>query len=210
MADRFPTQIRIGGQVNRAIIPELLGAINAEGLQSDWGSCLPDITSEEQLLEHMEDGHLTFRDEERAWGEFADLEQFLVENGIPFNRSHCPRYEYDGELVQFRTGMEAPAVAAANDSGVIVIEAPEIQRIRDILKTAQNMEDVRKAMDELNELCFEADIEPLPAFEIVVFPPSEGEEGAFGKNGTNASHGAGPTDAAGHPSSHTEGDSTNE
>jgi hypothetical protein len=47
-----------------------------------------------------------------------------------------------------------------------VIAAPEIQRVREILKTAQNMEDVRKAIDELNDLCFEADIEPLPPFEI--------------------------------------------
>lgn len=166
MADRYPTKIRIGGPVRRGRLAALIRAINAEGLQSDWGSSLPDITSEEQLLRHIEDGCLTFCDESRAWGEFADLEHFLVQESIPFNRWHAPRYEYDGELVQFRTGMQAPAVAAANDSGVIVIEAPEIQRIRDTLKTAQNMEDVRKAMDELNELCFEADIEPLPPFEI--------------------------------------------
>jgi len=166
MADRYPTKIRIGGPVRRKAVPALIRAINAEELQSDWGSCLPDITSEEQLLEQVEDGHLTFCDEERAWGEFADLERFLVQESIPFNRWHAPRYEYDGELVQFRTGMQAPASAAVSDNEVVVINAPEIQRIREILKNAQNMEDVRKAIDELNELCLEADIEPLPPFEI--------------------------------------------
>ena len=166
MADRYPTKIRVGGPVKRQRLAALIRAINAEGLQSDWGSCLPDITSEEELLKNVEGGHLTYCDEERAWGEFLDLEGFLVRESIPFNRWHAPRYEYDGELVQFRKGMDAPATAAANDNGVIVIEAPEIQRIRDILKTAQNMEDVRKAIVELNDLCFEADIEPLPPFEI--------------------------------------------
>jgi hypothetical protein len=166
MADRYPTKIRIGGPVKRQRLAALIRAINAEGLQSDWGSSLPEITSEKGLLEHIEDGHLTFCDENRAWGEFADLERFLVQESIPFNRWHAPRYEYDGELAQFRTGMQAPASAAVNDNEVIVIAAPEIQRVREILKTAQNMEDVRKAIGELNDLCFEADIEPLPPFEI--------------------------------------------
>jgi hypothetical protein len=166
MADRYPTKIRIGGPVKRERLAALIRAINAEELQSDWGSSFPEIASGEQLLEHIEDGHLTFCDEERAWGEFADLECFLVQESIPFNRWHAPRYEYDGELAQFRTGMKTPATAAVNDNEVIVIDAPEIQRVRDILKTAQNMEDVRKAIDELNDLCFEADIEPLPPFEI--------------------------------------------
>ena len=166
MADRYPTKIRIGGQVKRERLAALIHAINAEGLQSDWGSCLPDITSEEELLQNVEGGHLTYCDEERAWGEFVDLEGFLVRESIPFNRWHAPRYEYDGEPAQFGTGMQAPASAAVNDNEVIVINAPEIQRIRDILKNAQNMEDVRKAIDELDALCFEADIEPLPPFEI--------------------------------------------
>jgi len=166
MADRYPTKIRVGGPVKRQRLAALIRAINAEGLQSDWGSCLPEITSEEQLPKHTEAGHLTFRDEDRAWGEFADLEHFLVQESIPFNRWHAPRYEYDGEPAQFGTGMQAPASAAVNDNEVIVINAPEIQRIRDILKNAQSMEDIRKAIDELDDLCFEADIEPLPPFEI--------------------------------------------
>ena len=166
MADRYPTKIRIGGPVKRERLAALIRTINAEGLQSDWGSCLPDITSEEELLKNVEGGHLTYCDEERAWGEFPDLEQFLVENGIPFNRSHSPRYEYDGELAQFRTGMKTPATAAVNDNEVIVIEAPEIQRIRDILKSARNQSDVQRVIDELDNLCLEADIEPLPPFEI--------------------------------------------
>jgi len=166
MAERFPTHISIGGKVERAIIPALIDAINTEELQSDWGIGLPVLRSDKELLERLEDGHLSFFHEERAWGEFPDLEQFLVENGIPFNRSHSPRYEYDGELVQFRKGMETPASAVVNDNGTIMVEAQEIQRVRDILKNAQEMEDVRKAIDELNTLCLEADIEPLPPFEI--------------------------------------------
>lgn len=166
MSDRFPTQIEIGGNVKRTIIPALLAAINAEGLQDTWGNGLPVLTSERELLERSEGGQLVFFDEERAWGEFVDLEQFLVKHKVPFNRSHSPRYEYSGELVQFRAGMDAPEVAASNDSGTVVIEAPEIQRIRDMLKNARSQDDIQKAVDELNALCLEADIEPLPPFEI--------------------------------------------
>ena len=167
MSDRFPTQIRIGGAVKREVIPSLIDAINTEGLQDIWGNTLPTIKSEESLLEHVEEGHLIFRDDDRSWGEFPELEEFLVEKKIAFNRYHSPRYETSGELVQFRPGMDAPVSALANDSAVILIEAQDVQRIRDMLRTSDWPEDTVKIMKELDDLCFEADIAPLPVLEII-------------------------------------------
>ena len=153
--------------MKREVIPSLIDAVNNENLQDVWGNGIQTMGSESELLKYVEEGHLTFRDDDRAWGEFLELEQFLVQEKIAFNRYHSPRYEVSGELVQFRPGMDAPVSALANDSAVILVEAQDVQRIRDMLKASDWPEDTVKIMKELDDLCFEADITPLPAFELV-------------------------------------------
>ena len=167
MSDRFPTQIQIGGNVSRNLLPALMKAINEEQLQNAWGNGIQPIATEEQLLDCIEDDHLYLCDDERAWGEFTDLERFLVEKKIAFDRSHGPRYEYSGELVLFRPGMEAPACAICNDSGTLLVEIEEVQKARDMLKACHTLPETQEVVAALDALCAEADIEPLPPFEIV-------------------------------------------
>jgi len=168
MADRFTAEIRIGGKVKRARIPALIQAINAEQLQQEWGKALPEITTEDQLLSHRnEKGVLWFCNEEQAWGQFEDLEEFLRESGIPFNRGHDPRYDSDGELALFRPGMKEPRYCVADASGALMVAVEKIQNIRDLLKRNPAKTGVQRALRKLNALCEDADIEPLPEFEIV-------------------------------------------
>ena len=49
-----------------------------------------------------EDGLLHFADCEVAWGEFQELEGWLREHGIPFQRQSSGKYEYDPCFVEFR------------------------------------------------------------------------------------------------------------
>jgi len=167
MSDRFPTQIEIGGRLKRSLLPGLMKVINEEGLQNVWGNGIQPITTEAELLQCVEDKHLYLCDDERSWGEFPDLERFLVENDIAFDRSHSPRYECSGELVRFRPGMEAPISAIYSGSGTILVEVEEVRKIRDMLKECRALGDTKEVITALDVLCAEADIEALAPFEIV-------------------------------------------
>ena len=168
MADRFATQISIGGKVKRTLVPALIEAINAEQLQRDWGSDLPEIQNEEELLSHKnEKGVLWFCYDERAWGRFEDLEEFLRKRRIPYDRRHEPRYEYDGELALFRPEKKGVRYCAVDASGALIVPVEGIQRVRDLLKRKPSKTSIKQALRDLNSLCEDADVEPLPAFEIV-------------------------------------------
>lgn len=167
MSDRFPTRIQIGGQVKRGLLPGLIKTINAEGLHSAWDAPLETITTEEELLRCVEESRLQFYDDAKAWGEFAELEFFLAENQIPFDRSHGPHYEISGEIARFRPVMESPACGLCDDSGTILVEIETVREARNQLKACRTLEDTQKVIQALDELCALDDIEPLPVFEIV-------------------------------------------
>jgi hypothetical protein len=64
MAERFPTEIRIGGRVNRKLLPDLMNAINDEELQDTWGHGLDRLVSEDRLLQYVDNGCLQFCNDE--------------------------------------------------------------------------------------------------------------------------------------------------
>jgi len=168
MSDRFPTQVKIGGKIKKALLPQLIAQINSQQLQREFGSDLPIIESETDLLKYKnQDGLLYFCREEQSWGRFADLEKFLVEKGIAFDRHHSPRYEYLGELAQFRTGMKAPHVGIAKDDGALLIDAFSLQEIRDTLKKDKSDKGIQTVLREMDWLCLDADVKPLEPFEII-------------------------------------------
>ena len=167
MSDRFPVVIHIGGAVRRSVVKELIQFINSEVLQQDYGTPLPRIDSEEELLKYKEKGALVFYDDERAWGCFEDLEAFLVKRRIPFDRHQSPRYEYLGELVQYRQGMKWPQTAITGDDWNILVQACEVQEIRNMLRKSQSAGTARRALKKLNALCVDLDVEPLPEFQII-------------------------------------------
>ncbi len=134
MSDRFATQISIGGKIPRKVAEELCGVISSEGLSLGWDGEPFEPKKPEDLVEADKDTGLTLYDVERAWGSFDDLEEFLVEHGIAFDRSHEPKYEYDGELVMFRPGMRVAEVFTADTSGKILVRAEELQNVIKLLR----------------------------------------------------------------------------
>jgi len=166
--DRFQTEISIGGPVPRRHIEELIEVLNAEELQSDWGEPIVKIGDEKDLLAHKNDkGVLWFCDEERAWGIFEGLEEILVKAGIAFNRLHDSRYETDGELAMFRSGMEQPRCCLTDSSGRPVVSVKAIQEIRDSLRKDRSAASIKSAIRQMQALCKNSDVEPLAEFEIV-------------------------------------------
>lgn len=173
MSECFAAHIYIGGQVPKTLVPGLIEAICSEGLRSeDWSSPVGEMSSEKDLLSYVDrNGYLHFTDPERNWGHFDDLEAFLEKNGIAFNRSAEPKFEYSGELVQFRTGMKNPVTSVCDDQENILVETYKVKAIRDslesALKTAKVVQEAGTILQMLNDLCADADITELQKFELV-------------------------------------------
>ena len=91
MADRMAAEIWIGGKLPRSLLDEF----PIDDLRVDWDENPVDRTSEETLLAGREDDHLHFCDCEAAYGEFQELEGWLREHNIPFQRQSSGKYEYD-------------------------------------------------------------------------------------------------------------------
>ena len=129
MADRMAVEIEIGGPVPRRLVDDLIVAIRSEALSlcSDEGPFT--ATTADQLLELSSrdgrQGTLHLLEHEVAWGRLEELESFLIEHGIAFDRWTEAKYEYDAELVQFRAGMKQPVciVTLQNKEPVIAVRA---------------------------------------------------------------------------------------
>ena len=99
MSDRMPAEIWVGGKLPRSLLSEF----PISDLRVDWDENPVDATSEEGILSARdESGLLHFADTEAAYGEFAELEGWLREHNIPFQRQSSGRYEYDACFVEFR------------------------------------------------------------------------------------------------------------
>ena len=99
MADRMAAEIWIGGKLPRSLLDEF----PISDLRLDWDETPVDSTSEQGILSARdESGLLHFADCEIAWGEFEELEGWLREHGIPFERQTSGKYEYDPCFVEFR------------------------------------------------------------------------------------------------------------
>ncbi len=67
------------------------------------------VGDEEEIVEHAasnEKGWLVLTNVEAAWGDFPDLEAFLVSNDIGYDKLCDGKYEFPATLTTFRPGWE--------------------------------------------------------------------------------------------------------
>src|SRR5437870_810723 len=116
MSDRFPALLEIGGSISRPLLLDLLTRIQAAGLRWNWCEDEVAANTPEELLEELRQHDsevLSVGDDEALGGMFESLEEFLVEQGVAFDRHSDAKYEYDGEIVFYRPGMERPGCCLA-------------------------------------------------------------------------------------------------
>ncbi len=172
MSDRFPGLIEIGGPLSRGLVPELLARVQAKTLRWDWCEDAVQATTPDELVDELRQHDcsvLSAGDDEACGGCFPDLEDFLVEHGIAFNRRSDAKYEYDGELVYFRPGMQEPGWIRATQDGEPVVLLDDLQNVRPLLRQGDHQQALAK-LDELLDA-----IPPLPPLTIVDSPPTSGE-----------------------------------
>src|SRR5829696_6668807 len=84
MSDYIAAYIRIGGTIPRRLVAELCRAITYEQLALDWGEAHFAPATAQELLEVRTNVYgadvLQLYDDDARWGEFADLEKFLIDH----------------------------------------------------------------------------------------------------------------------------------
>jgi hypothetical protein len=176
MSERLSAEIWIGGDVKADQVDNLCDAICDEGASVDWGDRFEPQNADE-LLEALTDhgGVLVIQltNEQASWGEFAGLEGWLRENGLPYTRRSENTGCYDAELVEFRPGRELVSVAA-NADGQPVVTVEAIRKVEQLLKKAQHAvngkRNAKTLLAEALELLgttLPAKVRPLPPFRLV-------------------------------------------
>jgi len=95
VSDRYHASIEIGGPVSADLIPALEALISNAGL----------ISLDDDLELYIdEDGLLVLEDKQAPYGEFPELEEWLVEHGIAFDRHASGYFDLLPEWISFRPG----------------------------------------------------------------------------------------------------------
>ncbi len=166
MADRFPGEIHIGGTLrladhDREDIDAFLAQCSEQPTQwgeSGHGDALT-LDTIDQVID-PDTGWITFRNDEACYGAFEELEELCCQLGLSFDRNSDARWEWDGERVCWRPGMEQPLVEYATQSGHALIDRERVEACLAIFQDGR-IEDGLKALQDLVP-----QVAPLPRFEL--------------------------------------------
>jgi hypothetical protein len=119
--DHFPGDITIGGLVPAALVNELCLAIREAGVGGDWDAGGFEPYNAADLLAGLQRGHLWLCHCSATGGMFDELEKFLQQHGIAFDRRSDPfGGEYDGEQVSFRPADGTRRFVTDTDGHILV------------------------------------------------------------------------------------------
>ena len=109
MGDRFHTEIEIGGPITKTQLKEIVSQASSCGLSVDWEQVYDEGWILDRLEQQIKQGSpcLSLSDPEVSHEFEASLTEYLILEGIPWNKKVDPKYEYDGEIVWWRKGMKA-------------------------------------------------------------------------------------------------------
>ncbi len=174
-ATRTSASIRIGGHIRHDLVDPLIDVICASEVSLDW--CGPPFVPEtaSDLADALgADGILCLVDAEREGGAFTDLEVFLSEYRIAFDRATGAAGDLDGETIRYRPEIGCTSWLA-DQAGEPVVVAAEVERARVLVRSALEQrapEFVRRALSALDQVLGPA-VPGLEPFVIVA-----GTEGA--------------------------------
>ena len=161
MSEPIPAKIEIGGSIKRSQLDEIIrlgdcGNLQAEGAGPNYSGI---------SIESLPTPRLVIGNPEADYGEFTELEAFLVENEILFDRHSDAKHEYEAEEVCFRPGMGEPLVSLGTQGE----DNPLISQrlVATAIEQAASPEDAIEAIRGLLALHYlRAEIAPLPPLEI--------------------------------------------
>ena len=128
MGDYFAGRIEIGGPLRSNVLNSLIEAILNSDRLSLIGYGDEPATDETLRMAFQTGPTVTLYDDQAPYGEFEELEAFLVRRRIHFDRLSDARYEYNAELVRYR-GRGQPVVFPSNTDGQMLVKVEEVLRI---------------------------------------------------------------------------------
>ena len=181
MSEELNGTISIGGKVTRKQWEEMC---KCEGLLEGWkpedGAETEDGAEIEDYLQPTAlylstDGHVVIDDPLASYGMFSELEDYLVKEGIPFDRDSATGYDYDASTASFRSGMERVLEGDALNGGEIVVAAEDVARfISEVGKTIFDKNFTSEDFENLDDILGNGwkiykirKKQPLPKFEFV-------------------------------------------
>lgn len=163
MSESIPGHIQIGGRVTQQQASEIIRLALEQNCGYDWG-CSYSTPEDIQADMEANDGEpFELFDDSADMGVFGDLETYLQQQGIPFDRYSSAKYEYDADYAYFRPG-SALDIFTTDQRGEIMIG-------HEVVKTAvaeleQPTPDLAAALTRLRYAAG-LDLVPLPPFELV-------------------------------------------
>lgn len=162
MSERYAASIKIGGEIRRSRLPELLEAIRTASVSHEWGDACFEPTSAEGLVSAVRDGHLFLCDDQTRYGEFPQLEAACRKLSLPYTRWAEGYCGYDAEVVEWRPGMKKPLVlVGSNSNNATFVPTEEVHKALRHLESNH----IGRARELLRKLC--PDVPELPPFKIV-------------------------------------------
>jgi len=181
MADRMPAEIQIGGKIRRSVAEALCSVVADAGGSLDWGEAQFQPETTDDLLSARSDDEgphiLKLYDDQARWGEFATLETFLREQGIPYRRYTDGKFDYDPEIEAFHPDcglvewftdhnrhpvVQASELATIADRLAAVLAAMEHSKSQDVAARR----DLRRIHDAIRQDLL-PNLPALESFEII-------------------------------------------
>ncbi len=168
MAEYSAVHITIGGAIPAELVPQLCEVISQERLALENEGSLFEPSSAEELLaaRQLVAGQLVLQlsDDEVSYGEFPELEAFLVLYKIPFDRRTEASYSYPPYCVFYRPASGAQDWRSTNDGSLLVEAGP----LWDLIDALHREGSTLRAPDLVQRLqqVLPARPSPLPALEI--------------------------------------------
>lgn len=165
MADNYCANIEIGGKISKPIAEALIEVINHQCVSTEYGESAVKLNSIDELLECVQDGLLCFCDDQARWGEFEELEKFLVTSNIPFTRKSEASLDTSAEMIEFRPNMEKPIGLFCLGEKPAISSESFLKVLNDIL-VARSLTAIDEIISEAKEFYSLEGFPPLPPFEI--------------------------------------------
>jgi hypothetical protein len=191
MSERMAAEIRIGGPIPDNLVPELCQTIQRAcvGLECGCGDFSPK-TADDLLNARVDDyGYgpllLILYDDDAKWGEFEELEIFLGDSDIAYDRFSEGTHDCSPEISQFRPGQGlitqktdpayAPVVSTKNLDEMYHVLSQAIGQLGQG-ENATALRALRRARRILRDN-LPPEVAPLELFEIVHHHPEEVQGG---------------------------------
>jgi len=153
MSERYFASIRIGGDLPRKQVARLCALLGLDG------------TSDEDLLQRVDQGWLRHEDGQAAWGEFGDIEAACRKLGLSYVRDSDGYFDMPAQTAFWRPGMRGTETVTTDSNGDQLVGADVLIEVRDRLLAG-------KAGEALQCLCGHiVEVPEVPPFRIVARAP---------------------------------------